>query len=199
MRFSALCPPCWGAGRLRGRPNRHLLRPDRAREPAPSAAVNPATTAPGRRGVFARTGGSNIGLPCSCAGQGGRHVDMVVGAHHRNRGFVGDWHAAAAPPLTARRPGPVTAALLLDQADEPAAWPVRLGPAGTDGHPVLPGPAGAGMQPGLDQCRSATANRYDLHPAGTGMSSDTVVQPTICGGRTAGGQQRGCSDALFWA
>ena len=40
-------------------------------------------------------------------------------------------------------------ALLLDQADGLAAWPVGPGPVGAADHPALLGPLGSGTQPGL--------------------------------------------------
>src|SRR5512132_4409153 len=81
------------------------------REPARSAAVDPG---PGGRldagELFAWVGGSSVSLTCSCADQGGRHVDMVVGADHRGRSGVAVWRdAGPSSPLTARRPSPITA------------------------------------------------------------------------------------------
>ena len=86
----------------------HLASPDRragrgvqgSREPVRSAAVDPglggglAVTE-----LLARVGGSSVSLNCPCADQGGRHVDMVVGADHRGRGGVGVWRDAATSRL----------------------------------------------------------------------------------------------------
>jgi hypothetical protein len=77
------------------------------REPARSAAVDPG---PGAglavTELLARVGGSSVSLNCPCADQGGRHVDMVVGADHRGRAGVGVWRDAATARLTARRQRP---------------------------------------------------------------------------------------------
>jgi hypothetical protein len=77
-------------------------------EPVRSAAVDPG---PGAglavTELLARVAGSSVSSNCPGADQGGRHVDMVVGADHRGRAGVGVWRAAASRPLTARhqRPG----------------------------------------------------------------------------------------------
>jgi hypothetical protein len=75
--------------------------------PARSAAVDPG---PGGRlavtELLARVAGSSVSLNCPCADQGGRHVDMVVGADHCGRGGVGVWRVAASRPLTALRQRP---------------------------------------------------------------------------------------------
>jgi hypothetical protein len=96
-----------------------------------SAAVDPG---PGGRldagELFAWVGGSSVSLTCSCADQGGCHVDMVVGADHRGRCRVGVRRDAEPSPLTAPLPARSRLELLLDQADGLAAWPVRPGPAG---------------------------------------------------------------------
>ena len=63
--------------------------------------------------LLARVAGSSVSLNCPCADQGGRHVDMVVGADHRGRAGVGVWRDAAS-----------RLALLLDQADGLAMGPV---------------------------------------------------------------------------
>jgi hypothetical protein len=72
-----------------------------------SAAVDPG---PGGRldagELFAWVGGSSVSLTCSCADQGGCHVDMVVGADHRGRCRVGVRRDAEPSPLTARRHQP---------------------------------------------------------------------------------------------
>jgi hypothetical protein len=78
------------------------------RKPARSAAVDPG---PGQRldagELFAWVGGSSVSLTCSCADQGGCHVDMVVGADHRGRCCVAVWRdAGPSSPLTARRHQP---------------------------------------------------------------------------------------------
>jgi hypothetical protein len=77
------------------------------REPARSAAVDPG---PGGRlamtELLARVAGRSVSLNCPCADQGGRHVDMVVGADHRGRAGVGVWRDAASSRLTARRQRP---------------------------------------------------------------------------------------------
>jgi hypothetical protein len=81
--------------------------------------------------LLAWVGGSSVSLNCPCADQGGRRVDMVVGADRRGRAGVGVWRDAASGPLTARRRRPRSRlALLLDQADGLAAGPVGPGPAG---------------------------------------------------------------------
>jgi hypothetical protein len=68
--------------------------------------------------------GSSVSLNCPGADQGGRHVDMVVGADHRGRAGVGVWRDAATGPLTALRYRPRSRpALLLDQADGLAVGP----------------------------------------------------------------------------
>jgi hypothetical protein len=56
--------------------------------------------------LLARVGGSSVTANWPCADQGGRHVDMVVGADHRGRAGVGVWRDAAPRPLTARRQRP---------------------------------------------------------------------------------------------
>jgi hypothetical protein len=94
-----------------------------SREPARSAAVDPG---PGGRldagELFAWVGGSSsVSLTCSCADQGGCHVDMVVGADHRGRCRVGVRRDAEPSPLTAPLPARSRLALLLDQADGLAA------------------------------------------------------------------------------
>jgi hypothetical protein len=99
--------------------------------------------------LFAWVGGSSVSLTCSCADQGGCHVDMVVGADHRGRCRVGVRRDAEPSPLTAPLPARSRLELLLDQADGLAAWPVRPGPAGAADHPALPGPAGSGTSPVL--------------------------------------------------
>jgi uncharacterized protein YbjT (DUF2867 family) len=53
--------------------------------------------------LLAQVGGSSVSLNCPCADQGGRHVDMVVGADHRGRAGIGVWRDAATGPLTALR------------------------------------------------------------------------------------------------
>jgi hypothetical protein len=77
------------------------------REPARSAAVDPG---PGGglavTELLARVAGSSVSLNCPGADQGGRHVDMVVGADHRGRAGVGVWRDAASSRLTARRQRP---------------------------------------------------------------------------------------------
>jgi hypothetical protein len=76
-------------------------------EPARSAAVDPglggglAVTE-----LLARVAGSSVTANCPCADQGGRHVDMVVGADHRGRAGIGVWRDPATGPLTARRQRP---------------------------------------------------------------------------------------------
>jgi hypothetical protein len=55
--------------------------------------------------LLARVGGSSVSLNCPCVDQGGRHVDMVMGADHRGRGGVGVWRDPASP-LTLRRQQP---------------------------------------------------------------------------------------------
>src|SRR4029450_2146685 len=59
--------------------------------------------------LLARVAGSSVSLNCPGADQGGRHVDMVVGADHRGRGGVGVWGDAARSRLTRAASGPVTA------------------------------------------------------------------------------------------
>jgi hypothetical protein len=56
--------------------------------------------------LLARVGGSSVTANCPRADQGGRHVDMVVGADHRGRAGVGVWRDAATGPLTALRQRP---------------------------------------------------------------------------------------------
>ena len=56
--------------------------------------------------LLARVGGSSVTANCPAPTEGGRHVDMVVGADHRGRVGVGVWRDAASRPLTARRQRP---------------------------------------------------------------------------------------------
>jgi hypothetical protein len=119
--------------------------------PAREVAWTRASCLPG-------VGGSSVSLTCSCADQGGCHVDMVVGADHRGRSGVGVRRDAKPSPLTAPLPARSRLALLLDQAVGLAAGPVRPGPAGTADHPALPGPTGSGTSRGWGQCRSVTAS-----------------------------------------
>jgi len=56
--------------------------------------------------LLARVGGSSVTANWPCADQGGRHVDVVVGADHRGRAGVGVWRDAATGPLTALRQRP---------------------------------------------------------------------------------------------
>jgi hypothetical protein len=95
----------------RGRPPGQPRSADRSRgagsgEPARSAAVDPG---PGAglavTELLARVAGSSVSLNCPGADQGGRHVDMVVGADHRGRAGVGVWRDPASP-LTLRRQRP---------------------------------------------------------------------------------------------
>jgi hypothetical protein len=102
----------WRHGRLPGQP-RSAGRSRGAGAPQARAQrgrrSRPGTT-PGRGELFARVGGSSVSLTCSCADQGGFHVDMVVGADHRGRCCVAVWRdAGPSSPLTARRPSPITA------------------------------------------------------------------------------------------
>ena len=100
--------------------------------------------------LLARVGGSSVTANWPCADQGGRHVDVVVGADHRGRAGVGVWRDAASRPLTALRQRP-------DHGrrscwTRPTAW--RRGRwvhtlAGAADHPALLGPPGSGVQPGL--------------------------------------------------
>jgi hypothetical protein len=143
--------PAQIGGRSRGAGSRELAR---------SAAVDPG---PGGRlavvELFARVGGSSVSLNCSCADQGGRHGDMVVGADRRGRCCVGVWCDAASGPLTGATPAARSRlALLLDQGDGLAVGPVGPGPAGAADHPVLPGLAGSCAQPGWGHARAATAS-----------------------------------------
>jgi hypothetical protein len=109
--------------------------------------------------LLARVGGSSVSLNCSCADQGGRHGDMVVGADRRGRCCVGVWCDAASGPLTGATPAARSRlALLLDQADGLAVGPVGLGPVGAADHPALPGLAGSCAQPGWGHARAATAS-----------------------------------------
>jgi hypothetical protein len=71
--------------------------------------------------LLAQVGGSSVNLNCPCADQGGRNVDMVVGADHHRRAGIGVWHDAATGPLTALPTSPVTDGALLGQADGLAA------------------------------------------------------------------------------
>jgi len=62
---------------------------------------------PGRGSCLPGVGGSSVSLTCSCADQGGCHVDMVVGADHRGRSRVAVWRdAGPSSPLTAHRHQP---------------------------------------------------------------------------------------------
>jgi hypothetical protein len=103
---------------------------------------------PGRGELFARVGGSSVSLTCSCADQGGRHVDMVVGADHRGRACVGVWRDAAARPLTAlrQRRGHGRRSCWT----RPTAWRRgRVQASGRSRPPALPGRRARGAQPGL--------------------------------------------------
>jgi hypothetical protein len=119
-------------------------------EPARSAAVDPG---PGGglavTELLARVAGSSVGLNCPGADQGGRHVDMVMGADHRGRAGVGVWRDAATARLTARRHWPVT----VGAPARPGRWrgdgSGGPGPVGEADQPALPGPPGSDTQPGL--------------------------------------------------
>jgi hypothetical protein len=161
--WAGLAPP----GPMRGRPGTRPTSPDRragrgVQGPASPRAARPSIPArevAWTRELFARLGGSSVSLTCSCADQGGCYVDMVVGADHRGRPRVAVWRdAGPSSPLTAPQPARSRLALLLDQADGLAAWPVRPGPAGAADHPALPGPAGSGTSRGWGQCHSVTAS-----------------------------------------
>jgi len=122
--------------------------------PARSAAVDPG---PGGRlavtELLARVDGSSVSLNCPCADQGGRHVDMVVGADHCGRGGVGVWRVAASRPLTALRgrPGHGWRSCWTG----PTAWRRGRWVQVQRAQPTsqrCPGPAGSGAQPGLGPC-----------------------------------------------
>src|SRR5512132_846441 len=140
-----------------GRAGTHLASPDRRAgrgvpgscEPARSAAVDPG---PGAglavTELLARVAGSSVAANCPCADQGGRHVDMVVGADHRGRAGGGVWRDAASRPLTARISGPVTASAPAG----PGRWRGDRsgGPGpGDEADPSVAGPPGSDTQPGL--------------------------------------------------
>jgi len=109
-------PPGPARGRRPGRAGTRSTSPDRRagrgvqgpREPARSAAVDPRPgRSPGRGSCLPGVGGSSVSLTCSCADQGGCHVDMVVGADHRGRCCVAVWRdAGPSSPLTAHRHQP---------------------------------------------------------------------------------------------
>jgi len=79
--------------------------------------------------------------------QGGRHVDMVVGADHRGRACGGVWRDAASRPLTALRERPDHGWCSCWSRPTPGGV-AGSRPAGTADHPALPGPPGSGTQPG---------------------------------------------------
>jgi hypothetical protein len=148
-------------------------------EPARSAAVD---LGPGGRlavtELLARVGGSSVSLNCSCADQGGRHGDMVVGADRRGRCCVGVWCDAASGPLTGAAPAARSRlALLLDQADGLAVGPVGLGPAGAADHPVLPGLAGSGAQPGFGPVPRGHREQFVV-----GRAVSLAEQAKLCAG-----------------
>jgi hypothetical protein len=135
--------------RAGGRGGTRPASPNQRAEPARSTAVD---AGPGGRlavtELLARVGDSSVTANCPCADQGGRHVDMVVGADHRGRACVGVWRDAASGPLTAlrQRPGHGRRSCWT----RPTAW--RRGwvqASGRSHHPALPGPPGVGTQPGL--------------------------------------------------
>jgi hypothetical protein len=115
------------------------------------AAVDPG---PGGRlavtELLARVGGSSVSLNSPWADQGGRHVDMVVGADHRGRAGVGVWRDATAGPLTgAASAARSWLALLLGPGRRPGGGAGGSRPSGRSRPSALPGPAGSGTQSGL--------------------------------------------------
>jgi hypothetical protein len=129
------------AGRSRGAGAPPRARAQRGRRSGPGRS-------PGRGELFARVGGSSVTANCSCADQGGCHVDMVVGADHRGRACVGVWRDAAARPLTAlrQRRGHGRRSCWT----RPTAWQRgRVQASGRSRPPSVARPAGAGTQSGL--------------------------------------------------
>jgi hypothetical protein len=129
-------------------------------EPARSAAGDPG---PGGRlamtKLLARVAGSSVSLNCPCADQGGRHVDMVVGADHRGRAGVGVWRDAASSRLTAWRHWPVTVGAPAGSGRRPDSGAGGSRPSGPQSTtPALLGPPGLGTTRGWGQWCSATAS-----------------------------------------
>jgi hypothetical protein len=148
------------AGRSRGAGAPPRARAQRGRRSRPGRS-------PGRGELFARVGGSSVSLTCSCADQGGRHVDMVVGADHRGRCCVAVWRGAGpSSPLTARRHQP-------DHGwrscwTRPTAWQRGA---------VRPGPAGAADPQRCPARRARLHSRGWGHPHSATPSSSLLEMP----------------------
>ena len=122
--------------------------------------------------LLARVGGSSVTANCPCADQGGRNVDMVVGADHRGRACVGVWRDATARPLTAlrQRRGHGRRSCWT----RPTAWRRgRVQASGRSPPPALPGPPGAGTQPGLGPVLLGHREQFVVgRPRGSASRSD---------------------------